>query len=473
MIMLKFFSVCTSLSTITLFLFIHAQAFSQGLDNIDPVGRFEAFWFAEMVDVELLGDVAWVAGIGGLVAIDVSDPTNPTMIDRYNPSGSPIGERYYRSAINGNIAYASGRLDGISVIANIANPLKETQRRSVYKEEGVNYEGLYLDSGFLYACRHEKGFQIFELDGDFIRSQGIYENLVNAWTVVVQAGIAYIADGAGGLKILDVSDPQSVVELSAIATTGTARDIEMIDGIAYIAVGSYGLDLIDVRDPSNPIFMSNYQSPFFATGVSVNGNKAYIAEWDIVEVVDVSNVQAPISVGWEEINLRGMSIAARDSLIYVANWLNFDVLRFGNTNEADIYIEDPFIDFGTSSVGLSTTRHISVRNTGPVDLIIESISSTEDVFTLDQNNMVIEPGGESTVNLTFTPADENRAFSVIMFSSNDPDEPIKSILVTGNSGALEIGETAPDFTLNDIDGASHTLSDYRGNVVVITFFASW
>ncbi|MCB2198704.1 redoxin domain-containing protein [bacterium] len=36
--------------------------------------------------------------------------------------------------------------------------------------------------------------------------------------------------------------------------------------------------------------------------------------------------------------------------------------------------------------------------------------------------------------------------------------------------AVEVGETAPEFTLSDTDGMSHSLSDYRGTVVYIMFF---
>ncbi len=38
---------------------------------------------------------------------------------------------------------------------------------------------------------------------------------------------------------------------------------------------------------------------------------------------------------------------------------------------------------------------------------------------------------------------------------------------------LQLGTAAPEFTLNDIDGTSHTLASLRGNYVVLDFWASW
>jgi cytochrome oxidase Cu insertion factor (SCO1/SenC/PrrC family) len=35
---------------------------------------------------------------------------------------------------------------------------------------------------------------------------------------------------------------------------------------------------------------------------------------------------------------------------------------------------------------------------------------------------------------------------------------------------VQPGDPAPDFTLVDLDGTSHTLSDYRGKLVLLWFF---
>lgn len=41
------------------------------------------------------------------------------------------------------------------------------------------------------------------------------------------------------------------------------------------------------------------------------------------------------------------------------------------------------------------------------------------------------------------------------------------------TSALEIGDKAPDFSLQDIDGNTASLSDFKGKVVILNFFASW
>ena len=455
------------------FILFRSLAWPQGLDNIDPTGSFTATYFAEMVDVELVGQRAWVSGVGGLAAFNIRDRQNPILLGRYAPSGDndPFGARFYHAAIGENLAYASGRLDGISVI-NIRN-LNLLLSPSLHIEEGVSYEGLYLDMNYLYAARHENGLEIFDLVGDSIFSVGVYENLSNAWTVLVKEGIAYVADGSGGLKILNVSDLNNISELSATATAGFARDVDVVNDIAYVATGSKGLDIFDVSDPSNPIFLSNYQSPFFTAGVSVDDDKAYLAEWDIVEVIDVSNGRTPFLVGWEEMTMRGMGIAARDSILYVANWLNFNILRFGNTQEPDIFLPETFFDFGNIPVGSSSDSIFIVQNTGPTMLSVDSITSNGADFTLDPDFLNIEPGGVAEVKLTFTPVDTEFTQAVIRFWSNDPDEPRRTLVGRGHTRALIVGDIAPEFTLNDINGVPHTLSDYAGKVIVLVFFASW
>ena len=44
---------------------------------------------------------------------------------------------------------------------------------------------------------------------------------------------------------------------------------------------------------------------------------------------------------------------------------------------------------------------------------------------------------------------------------------------TGRAALLAVGDPAPDWTLRDAEGRTHSLSQYRGRVVVLDFWATW
>ncbi len=50
-----------------------------------------------------------------------------------------------------------------------------------------------------------------------------------------------------------------------------------------------------------------------------------------------------------------------------------------------------------------------------------------------------------------------------------------TLIAAGNSqaGPLRVGQLAPDFTLKDVKGRSYTLSELRGKVVLVNFWATW
>ena len=41
------------------------------------------------------------------------------------------------------------------------------------------------------------------------------------------------------------------------------------------------------------------------------------------------------------------------------------------------------------------------------------------------------------------------------------------------AGAIEAGQSAPDFSLTNIDGQKMSLSDFKGKAIILNFFASW
>ena len=50
---------------------------------------------------------------------------------------------------------------------------------------------------------------------------------------------------------------------------------------------------------------------------------------------------------------------------------------------------------------------------------------------------------------------------------------LASLISCSQSGAIEVGQAAPDFTLNNIDGQKASLADFKGKAIILNFFASW
>lgn len=48
-----------------------------------------------------------------------------------------------------------------------------------------------------------------------------------------------------------------------------------------------------------------------------------------------------------------------------------------------------------------------------------------------------------------------------------------TLFVSGQVSALEIGKPAPDFTLKSMSGVNLNLTEQRGKIIVINFWASW
>ncbi len=46
-------------------------------------------------------------------------------------------------------------------------------------------------------------------------------------------------------------------------------------------------------------------------------------------------------------------------------------------------------------------------------------------------------------------------------------------LSTVAMAAPGVGDPAIDFTLNDVYGNAHSLSDYQGKVIILNFWTSW
>jgi hypothetical protein len=130
--------------------------------------------------------------------------------------------------------------------------------------------------------------------------------------IEVQGQYAYVLE-AGGLSILDVSDPANPQVVGMAACGGLRRDggytgdLVVRGDYVYVTAGysdshQKGLRIFDIHTPSRPAQIGFFPFFDFAGGVALSGNYAYVGTSryrvsSILHVVDITNPTRPIEVG--------------------------------------------------------------------------------------------------------------------------------------------------------------------------------
>src|SRR5262249_11126662 len=126
--------------------------------------------------------------------------------------------------------------------------------------------------------------------------RGTFDTPGDAQDVRVYGNLAYVADGAGGLQIVDVSLANTPRLVGALGNIGTAHGVDVAGGFALVAAGS-GLRVISVTDPAHPAAVGFVTLPGDAQDVVARGTFAYVADaTGSLQVVDFSTPAAPKAV---------------------------------------------------------------------------------------------------------------------------------------------------------------------------------
>lgn len=116
--------------------------------------------------------------------------------------------------------------------------------------------------------------------------------------VDVAGNYAYVAAGAAGLQVVDVTDHANPVIVASLRLPGTAIDIRVVGDVAYLANWDKGLQIVDVSTPTAPVLLASYDTAGIAQDLKVDGQYAYIADGNNgLEIVDVHKPSLPVHAG--------------------------------------------------------------------------------------------------------------------------------------------------------------------------------
>ncbi len=152
---------------------------------------------------------------------DLSDPTNPTLMGRYNEIGSVDFQQVHDAYIRDNIAYMNLGPGGFMIadFSDTNNP-KVLGTLTSYPQQGYNHSGWLNNAGTHYYMADETwGTDMKTLnveDPSDIKIEGFFDAGNNANTSiahnqVVACDMLYVSYYYDGLQIYDISDPSNPV----------------------------------------------------------------------------------------------------------------------------------------------------------------------------------------------------------------------------------------------------------------------
>ncbi|MCW8812729.1 MAG: YCF48-related protein, partial [Chlorobium sp.] len=299
-----------------------------GLRNINiqrpsepiEVGFYETF--SATSDMIRSGDYGFVAEMDdGMLVMDLTDLSNPTLIGQYNTPGISKSLE-----VEGNYAYIADRPGGLRIadIADPSNPFEVGVYDSLYSAEKlcVSNNYAYVVDDILNEPDWIRAINISDPTNPFQVGSILMQSDVNA--LDVSGNYLFAATTNTGLRVIDISDPTNLVEVSFFSAPNV-YDVCVQDDYAYIASSDYngGFITLDISDPIHPVFVSTFSRngslhPF---DIALAGEYAYVTDPVVDEflMLYIGNPAFPSELDYSKMSGDLFNIYAQDSLVYICD----------------------------------------------------------------------------------------------------------------------------------------------------------
>ncbi|TMA38747.1 MAG: hypothetical protein E6J79_05780 [Deltaproteobacteria bacterium] len=169
----------------------------------------------------------------GLAVVNVANPSAPVVLGAANPPF--YGDRV---AVSGSLAVVTGNSLGLKVL-DVSSP---SAPRAI-----ASLSGTMRDAA---------------VAGQF------------AYALNVVAGNPARSD----LVVIDLRVPGTAAVVGRVTLGLEAAALRVVGTVAYVAAGAAGLEIVDVSNPSLPTVVGTADTPGTATGVAVVNGRAYVAD---------------------------------------------------------------------------------------------------------------------------------------------------------------------------------------------------
>lgn len=361
-------------------------------------------------DVVAKGHYAYIAaGWNGLDIIDISHPSNPSLIGNLNLSAEA-----YTLDVNGTYAYVACS-DGLHIV-DVSIPASP------------KITALY---GFSPYNRERTAGII--ADGNYVYLASISERIYSCF-----------------ITVLDVTDPARPQPTESSIYCGDW--ISISEEFPLQKVGQYlffknpnaqSLEIYDVSIPTSPQHKNSINS---VNTFAINGNYAYIIDNDL-KILNIADPAAPVNLGTCAINNDVQDIFAAGHYLYLTEYLNpfqwqIQIVNVSNPLSPHIISTCPVPAAPVELVAIGSTALVAAKRHGLFIFDIGKPTSPKllkkydfsgllsDIFTTGDRSYVVDDDGELKIFAATTPS------SPVLLGQYTAPTSISGISVNGNYAYL-------------------------------------
>lgn len=327
----------------------------------------------------------------GLEIATGSDPTDPNSFNLGRALASiELTPAVFVLTVNTIIGEASRQL---SVVGHLIDgrTINLTSKQTTYASSDLSVCNFGIAEGLVFAGNDGACTITASNNGFTAQSEGIVRTFAPkalsfvdmpgfANAVDVSGDFAYVAAGAAGLQVVDVSNRNAPVIVAAQNTAGNANDVRVVGTTAYVAVGTAGLQIIDVSDPHHLIFLGTVDTPGVAQHLALRGTLVFVADGTAgLQIIDASNPSMPTLLGAAAMPgmIKGVDLTADGRIAVVV----------GDAGLQAVDIADPAHPTLLGSVALGDARAVAV--TANVALVADMARSLTSVDISDPAQPVV------------------------------------------------------------------------------------
>jgi len=299
------------------------------INIVDPANLFIASSYTTsfITGINIDENFAYVVDSNGLKIIDISNPASPIFISNYVVDyANDISVSGSRAYVVGGNTWNSEYLGYLEII-DVSNPsIPSVLGR--YNATGEAY-GVAVSGDTVYVAYFGGNFHIIDVSDPVSPSRlNIDTNKVYySRDIYLRENIVYLAADGEGLVIFDVSDTTNPIVLAKFQGSGGAVYSVFVYGdYAYVTrYNGPNVEIIDISDPENPFLIDIFIASGTTKGLFVSGNHVYIAETttNSLEIISIEGASlsfdglaGPDDVGITEVVVTadaGTGSTARDS----------------------------------------------------------------------------------------------------------------------------------------------------------------